>query len=73
MRVIYQRPMIDQIIEATAEAREANQEIEHIELSRSEWDQLRGELHGLARLAQPAMIADRLGEAMVNGVRCVRR
>ena len=44
MKVIYMKSMVDQLLDAKAEAMRAGKEIDHIVLTENEWKKLRNEL-----------------------------
>lgn len=44
MKVIYKKSMVDQLLDAKAEAMLAGKEIDHIVLTNKEWAQLRSEM-----------------------------
>ena len=44
MKVIYKKSMVDQLLDAKAEAMRAGKEIDHIVLTENEWKKLRNEL-----------------------------
>ena len=62
MKVIYKKTMVDQLLDAKAEAMQKGKEIDHITLTNKEWEQLRSELGynswgvGIPRLLTPNRI-----------------
>ena len=59
MKVVYEKSMVDKILDAKADADRQNKEIEEIILSPGEWDQLTNELLHMVRGCSSIMQEER--------------